>query len=250
MAVLHANVGDVAEHAAYSPCRLDDLVGTGHDYWALGHIHRRAILRAARPLVAYPGNLQGRSFKPSETGPKGALLVEVADGEPVTRFVDLAPIRFEEIAVDVSACEDLGAVCDALVETAEALVGGDRLIVLRARVFGATAAYDILVRPEASDVLTRALGERGGALPQVHWADLALDVGPPIDLAALRGRGDLLGELADEATRLSEDRLALRGLLAQEEALRPLLGEMDDAALAALVWRAAELAVSLLDEEV
>src|SRR5690554_2805323 len=38
VAVLHANVGSAADHAAYSPCVLEDLVGRGYDYWALGHI--------------------------------------------------------------------------------------------------------------------------------------------------------------------------------------------------------------------
>ena len=72
--VLHANVGQASQHAAYSPCTVDDLAGTGHHYWALGHVHKRQILREHGPCIAYPGNLQGRSFKPSEHGPRGRCL--------------------------------------------------------------------------------------------------------------------------------------------------------------------------------
>ncbi len=64
--LLHCNVlGRDSGHASYSPCSLDDMAVTGLDYWALGHIHTRAVL-SGRPhgdeqWVVYPGNLQARS---------------------------------------------------------------------------------------------------------------------------------------------------------------------------------------------
>lgn len=246
VAVLHANVGKVAEHVAYSPCSLDELVGLGFDAWLLGHVHQRQVLREVSPLVAYPGNLQGRSFKPSERGEKGAHLVEVRGGSPTVRFRRLGPIRFEAVDVDVSGCEDLGEVIEALVEAARPLAGD--AVVLRARLTGASPAYDDLALAQLQDpeALRGAVIDRGGALPGVHWAEIAVEVGPPVDLDALRGRADLPGELVREADRLREDATPLRLALADQPGLKELLaragpGEVDD-------WlvEARDLALTLL----
>ena len=85
--LLHANAGGATEHAAYAPCTLTDLESAGMDYWALGHIHQRAYLRRGGPWIAYPGDTQGRSPKPSEMGPKGVLMVEVKGRALLVRVV-------------------------------------------------------------------------------------------------------------------------------------------------------------------
>ena len=58
--LLHANVGSDTGHESYAPCTVDDLRQAGVDYWALGHVHTRRILNERNPVVAYPGNPQGR----------------------------------------------------------------------------------------------------------------------------------------------------------------------------------------------
>ena len=90
IALLHATVGSTSEHDAYSPCTLAELAMIGMDYWALGHIHKRAVLAREMPWVVYPGSIQGRSPKPSEMEPKGAYVVEV-EGDVIAepRFVAL-----------------------------------------------------------------------------------------------------------------------------------------------------------------
>lgn len=60
--VLHSNVGNIAGHANYAPCSLDDLKSAGYDYWALGHVHERKQLWPS-PIIAYPGNSQGRHIR-------------------------------------------------------------------------------------------------------------------------------------------------------------------------------------------
>ena len=66
--VLHTSAEDPGEHETYAPCQVGALRLKGYDYWALGHIHARRVLRE-RPWVVFPGNLQGRH--PKETGAKG-----------------------------------------------------------------------------------------------------------------------------------------------------------------------------------
>ncbi len=248
VAVLHANIGAVAEHAPYSPARLEDLIELGFDAWLLGHIHRRQVLRARDPFVAYPGNLQGRSFKPTEQGPKGALIVEVDGGVPTPRFVGLGPIRFEEVTVDASACEDFGAVVEAVVDATQALAGGE--VVARARLVGRSPAYDDLVGEEASAELLEALRDRRGALRGVHWTSVDVALGPVLDLETLRDRNDLAGELVRERDRLLAEPADVRRLLVGVGGARDLLTTVTDEELAVLVRDAAHLALNLLDGEV
>lgn len=71
--VLHAMPGSSASDAErYAPFSQEDLVASGMDYWALGHIHdRREICR--KPLTLYSGCTQGLHI--NEPGEKGCLLV-------------------------------------------------------------------------------------------------------------------------------------------------------------------------------
>jgi DNA repair exonuclease SbcCD nuclease subunit len=122
--VLHCNVVGTAEaHDDYSPCSLEDLLGGGLDYWALGHIHSRTVLsghpHGDEPWVVYPGNLQARSPKTSERGAKGAVVVDVHDGRVGgLEFVACDRVRYVAAEVDVTLLSSLDGVRDALVDMA------------------------------------------------------------------------------------------------------------------------------------
>jgi len=93
--ILHTSLDleSEGEHARYAPCALNDLKAKGYQYWALGHIHQRAT-RATNPVVAFPGNVQGRHI--GETGAKGCLLVSVGDDQAVqTDFRPLDVFRWQ-----------------------------------------------------------------------------------------------------------------------------------------------------------
>ncbi len=97
--VLHTSLAGSADHDIYAPCRLEDLTTRGYGYWALGHIHKHAVL-ARDPWVVYPGNLQGRHAK--ETGPKGCILVEVEDDRVASvELVPLDVVRWHQAEVDL-----------------------------------------------------------------------------------------------------------------------------------------------------
>ena len=109
--VLHTALDGREGHAPYAPCTVDDLVGRGYDYWALGHIHKRESVNVGRhPPIEFPGNLQGRHVR--ESGAKGCLLVTV-DGnkQAVPEFRALDVFRWETVTVDAA---DAGSVADVL----------------------------------------------------------------------------------------------------------------------------------------
>ncbi|SDJ89044.1 metallophosphoesterase family protein [Sediminibacillus albus] len=101
--MLHGSIHTNSDHDVYAPFKISDLTGKNFDYWALGHIHARELLKQQPPIV-YPGNIQGRSKK--ETGPKGCYYVELDKENADLQFFPLQQIRFENIELDVSACKD------------------------------------------------------------------------------------------------------------------------------------------------
>ncbi|MBC7325284.1 MAG: hypothetical protein H5T99_08220, partial [Moorella sp. (in: Bacteria)] len=135
--VLHCNVGGVPEHENYAPCQLDDLLKSRLDYWALGHIHTRRILRESHPAVVYPGNPQGRH--PREGAEKGCYLVRVTgSGLAALRFLPVDTVRWTEVVVSIAglANEDdlLSGLNDRLKEVQKCHPG--RSVVVRIRLVG------------------------------------------------------------------------------------------------------------------
>ncbi|AIA30094.1 metallophosphoesterase family protein [Leptospirillum ferriphilum] len=110
--VLHTSLSGSTEHDVYAPCSLTDLTSRHYQYWALGHIHKGAIL-SKDPWVVYPGNLQGRHAK--ETGPKGAVLVEFEGTSVLSAdFVALDIVRWQQVPVDLSGTGSEGEMVNTL----------------------------------------------------------------------------------------------------------------------------------------
>ena len=135
--LLHANVGGNLDHDSYAPCSVADLAETAIDYWALGHVHTRQVMRQERPTVVYPGNPQGRH--PLETGARGVYLVEVDDyGAVSLDFRPVDVVRWETLAVDIAGLEAEQELLDA-VDAAVAFcadAAGGRSVVFRLTLSG------------------------------------------------------------------------------------------------------------------
>jgi exonuclease SbcD len=111
--VLHTSVEGAEGHASYAPCTVEDLTRTGYDYFALGHVHTHQILGEGERVAAFSGNLQGRT--PRESGPKGALVVEIRPGSrPAIRLEPCDVARWASLTVDVGACRTLDDVTDCV----------------------------------------------------------------------------------------------------------------------------------------
>lgn len=200
--LLHANVGSNPDHAPYAPASVDDLRQGEMDYWALGHIHRRELVLDGSdggPWALYPGNLQGRSPKPSERGAKGASVVHVRDGRVVeVEHVALDRARFDEVTVTIGPDDDLPAVHRALADAARRAVDGaeGRTLVLRGVVTGRGAVHADLVRADAVDELLEQLADEAPANPPTAWTGLSIRTGPPRDPADVEAAEGLLADLA------------------------------------------------------
>jgi DNA repair protein SbcD/Mre11 len=143
--VLHTALEGDADHAPYSPCDPAQLAAKGYDYWALGHVHKYAVM-GENPFIVFPGNLQGRNVR--ETGSKGAALTTVANGTIVNiEHVPLDVVRWARVQVDASGSTSTGdvesAMRTALLNALENDAGG-RPLVVRIELTGSTAAHNNL----------------------------------------------------------------------------------------------------------
>nr|WP_263328422.1 DNA repair exonuclease [Neobacillus sp. Marseille-Q6967] len=114
--ILHGNEGGRADHDNYAPFSVKELLEKQFDYWALGHIHKRAVL-AETPPVVYPGNIQGRNRK--ESGIKGCYHVTLTELEACLEFVETSDVVWEEIFIDASGAnrfQDILSLCQQEIE--------------------------------------------------------------------------------------------------------------------------------------
>ena len=220
--LLHANVGGQAGHQNYAPCSLSDLAASGMDYWALGHIHRHGILRAADPTVVYCGNPQGRD--PGEADPRGCYLVDVDErGRIRPEFRPMDVVRWQRltIAIDGIITDDglIQAVGGAVEAAADA---AGRSIVALVTLTGRGPMHASLQRAGFLTDLHQLVRERFGVGDPFAWLDsIRNETRPSIDLGARREAGDLLGEALREFGR---SRAALRD--GQEADLHDLLADL------------------------
>ncbi|MFP6593391.1 MAG: DNA repair exonuclease [Dehalococcoidia bacterium] len=251
--LLHCNVGGIAEHDNYAPCTIEDLSGTGIDYWALGHVHTRQTLKSANPMIAYPGNLQGRH--PNESGARGALIVDVDEtGRPTSTFAPLDVVRWELLSVSIDGLSDLDALLDAAHVSIdeERVRAGERDLVCRISLIGRGPLHGDLSAENAIRDLTDVLRGSYAATAPFAWVERISDrTGPQIDIDALAKRDDFVGAVMKRSVAVLEEdsaEIKLRDSLSNVLAQRRFSGilEMpDDPQLAEIVnaarWELAEL---------
>ncbi|HIU18107.1 MAG TPA: DNA repair exonuclease [Candidatus Avidesulfovibrio excrementigallinarum] len=225
--LLHTSRGDVESGDRYAPCTVQDLVASGLDYWALGHVHEACTLCEA-PLAVYPGTTQGCHI--NETGDKGCLLVHVETSGSQASFrlsgVTLGPVVWDCARVELGADDtDAGALEETLqqrlTQISEAARPDCSLLVIRLILEGRTPLDAALRDPNTKEALLAALRAVPLAGTPVWIKDLDVRTRPTLDRNDLLRREDLVGELLRDNDRLRES-----GLLedTMREALRPLFG--------------------------
>ncbi|MGQ0565071.1 MAG: metallophosphoesterase family protein [Gemmobacter sp.] len=110
--MMHTSLNGAAGHDVYAPCALPDLMASGFAYWALGHVHRRAVHLGAATVVM-PGMPQGRDM--GEAGPKSVTLVTVGDdGRIALEERATALLQFARVPVEAAGLADWPALVAAV----------------------------------------------------------------------------------------------------------------------------------------
>ncbi len=201
---VHASPGSDRHHP-YAPSELTYLLRAGYDYWALGHVHFHQAL-AEDPHIVYAGSLQGRTH--AETGPHGALLVELSGlSSPSISFRDLAPVRWETLRVtDIEDADSLDRLERRIGLAWRAARAADPPAtspewMVRVVLSGPTPLWRELRNEEDRSVLAGELRELLDCLDVVVVTEA---VHPPLPIDDHRARPDVLGE----ALRLVESLIA------------------------------------------
>lgn len=244
IAALHANVGHQSGHADYAPASIHDLIEAGFDYWALGHVHNRAVLSES-PMVVYPGNPQGRHAR--ETGPRGCYEVNVdAGGRSRLKFVETDVVRWQRLDVPIDPYTRFDTLVDALIEkTGRVSRAFDGPSVVRIRLAGNGPLHSDLNRDGVALELIDALS----SIVDVESLDVV--TGPEVDrLRAVRSE-PVVGDLMALVERARRDE-AFRDYLA--ESLRPLFRRREIPApgserLAEWIEKAGGLGIELLTRD-
>jgi len=241
--VLHCNVGVASGHDNYAPCTVGDLSACGMDYWALGHIHARKVLRESVPCIVYSGNTQGRSVR--ELGARGCYLVNVDEaGHVETKFMPTDVIRWFVEDVDIADLEALNTLIDALIYrcTEARDHAGGRDVMLRIRLTGRGPVHEKLRHQESEimEVLKSGLGEQ---TPSVWIESIQNHTRPAIDILQRRQVEDFVGEFL----RVSEE---LRTEPDTASRISQLLADSSDASIIAdqLEMLTDEDLLSILDD--
>ena len=254
--LMHANVGNNLGHGPYAPCSLDDLVQSGIDYWALGHVHTRQVLNEQSPTVVYPGNSQGRH--PNETGARGVYFAEVNDGgNTCLHFRAVDTIRWERLNLDISHCETDQHLIDSLHQQVEdALDGADgRSVVLRVTLSGQGSLYSSLRQPNFIEDLRADLNDAWAGRSPFAWCERIEDeTASPFNRQERLQGSDFLAEVLKTADQVKDDpellarfRDGLSDLYQHHRYRRHLFDHApDEDDLAALIDEAETIAVNLL----
>jgi len=209
--VLHTSMAGNNDHNPYAPCSVEDLRRAPVGYWALGHIHLRSDSNSLGMdrWWAYPGNLQGRNFKPSECHPKGVLLITLnSNGFDRPEFVECDTVRFVNVGVNIEDVEELNDCYELMNEAVQIEVDknmGHR-IVARIELNGRThLSKEIRMKSDSGELLRNFNEDFESELQETVVAGITCKAKPRIDLSQIRSGDSLLATTLRQLDSMSDE---------------------------------------------
>jgi len=248
--VLHTSCDGRPPHANYAPCSVQQLLQRGYQYWALGHCHEYEVVNSAPPII-FPGNLQGRSIR--ETGQKGAVVVEVKDGE-VSNFsrLHLARIQWALISANltgVASEEEAFEVIRGEIQKVVNLADGTP-VVFRMVLSGSTPLHRML-HAEPGRVVDEVLAAANHCTDAIWLESVKVQTSEPSTASAGQNSPlasldlkSMLDSLRESPEVLKEARAALEVIKGKLPAMDLPTDVFSDESISNLVGEARELLVS------
>jgi DNA repair exonuclease SbcCD nuclease subunit len=207
--VLHTNCGGRKGHQNYAPCSVEDLAQRGYQYWALGHVHEYEVLNT-HPHIVFSGNLQGRNIR--ECGRKGALIVNVQDGEVsgMTRLL-VDQVRWTRIHVDLTGIDNETAAIEQLrsrIKEEVAVVGGPP-VVFRINVSGETDLHRT-IRSTPGWLKEEILAAASHCSESVWLESLEVETSEPLTLGSIQATSSVALDLKAMLMGLTNSQDVLR----------------------------------------
>lgn len=210
--LLHTSLDGREGHAPYAPCRVDDLVQKGYQYWALGHVHNKETV-LEDPHIIFPGCIQGRHIR--EAGAKGCVLVTVNDNSVSSlEEIPLDVLRWAYTNVDLTGATDMRELKERTRSTIEKeFTNADGLpLAMRIRLTGATAlSTQLSTDSHHVEQEVRALGAE--TVGEKLWLEkIELETSGKLDLDTQLSGDSPLSQLLGDILTLANDPDEIAGL--------------------------------------
>lgn len=209
--LLHTSLTGRVGHDPYAPTDVATLSAKNYDYFALGHIHAREVVREANPRIVFPGNLQGRHV--GETGSKGCELV-IVHGNTITsaEHVSLDVVRWHDLTLDATGLETANSLAQKFQADCNGCIEGahDRLHAIRVTVQGESALHSLESRDPGSIAAAIQAATQDFVVADLWIESVHLKLRSPIDREAAAQRPDAVGEVVRLVNELASNYDALR----------------------------------------
>ena len=230
-----------------APVDPAELLASGMDYWALGHVHTPKVYGDDNPRISFSGCIQGRAMK--DVGARGVNLVTLSQGAPNRlEFIPTASVVWERVKVDVSACETLSDMAYAVKEELFRLNGAaacDEMIE-RITLSGVTPLHQVLRQPGVLEDLRQRINESYDRF----FCDALIDrTAMPVDREKLMAEGLFPAVFLQVSEKSVEDGAREIAYLQQEFIDRGIgISNISNKALHKIEQRAESLVLDLLGE--
>lgn len=204
--ILHTSLTGRVGHDPYAPTDEATLSAKNYDYFALGHVHAREVVREANPRIVFPGNLQGR--KVGEAGSKGCELV-IVDGGTITsaEHISLDVVRWHDLTLDASGLESVTSLAQKFQDICRGNVADaqDRLHAMRITVKGESTLHAVEARDPGTIAAAIQAATQNFELADLWIESVHLELRSPIDRESAAQRPDAIGEVVRLVDELAAD---------------------------------------------
>ncbi|MBT2640684.1 DNA repair exonuclease [Bacillus sp. ISL-41] len=218
--LLHGHFEGVSDHGKYAPFRLSELIEKDYDYWALGHIHKKAFL-SQQPYVVYPGNPQGRNRK--ELGEKGAYIVSLSEAGSKVSFFDTADVIWDEAVIDGRNLLSFNALYEKCLDAIDGKRREGKGVLLSIKIEGLNSGLsDVMGKIENGELLEllQESEKEEGSFVWVHRLKFTEDIA--VDRAGLIKQSDFYEELFSTIEQYDDLGNSLSPLFQHSQARRHL----------------------------
>lgn len=240
--ILHGNEGGGSEHGNYAPFTVKDLLEKQFDYWALGHIHKKAELFLDPPII-YPGNTQGRNKK--ETGIKGCYHVTLSDIKRDLEFIETSDVVWEESVIDAASArsfQDVFQMCQATIETYRKRHNGTFLSLSLKNMQMENSKEERVLEKELVDLLQEEESEEDSFV----WIfEINIEQSKNIDKKLLKEQSGFFNELFETVDHFNDIEHSLESLYSHQLG-RKYISQLSNSDQAQLLQKAQELLIKHL----
>jgi len=201
--LLHGQEKGQEGHDPYAPFTVQSLEEKEFDYWALGHVHQRQVLKK-QPAIVYPGNIQGCHRK--EVGAKGAYYVELTHSSSRLEFIETSSIRWDHFQLSISGLKTIDELIDKFIDIIEKI---ENKTMMMLTIEGNGLLHEKLTHKKTSDEIITLMYEE--LTDEYVWLDrVKIETQPELQRIIWKEQDHLLGDvvrLREDMTRREEELL-------------------------------------------